>query len=199
MGEEDISIAIENLRSKDLIRRLEGLHIISESGGKEKLPLILEALQDSSWHLRQEAVKAVVKIGEKAVPYLLQLLQEGVWFVRTASALALGEIGDPRALEILLVTSLDTNESVRKAAKEAMIKILEFAPSQRLSDTLHRCEPSCRKSLLEILSAVNPSKTEEVLSKKIEVNEKVDLKTVVNEPIASEMRKLRRILRELSR
>ncbi len=204
MGEGDIVEALESLRSKDLVRRLTGLAKIVEEGGKEKLPILIEALQDQSWHLRAESAKAIVKEGPRAVPRLLKLLEGGVWYVRAISAQVLGEIGDERALSPLIRLIGDGNDTVRRNAKEALRRIFEVGAVARLAVAVRECSPGERETALKLLSAVDPIKAEMMTTLKEEatilVDEEAAPKPAVSEEdsTAEVMRKLRKVLQEMS-
>jgi len=205
MGESEIVEALESLRSKDLTRRLAGLAKIVEEGGKEKLPILIEALQDQSWHLRVEAAKAVAKEGARAVPRLLKLLEGGVWYVRVVSAQVLGEIGDERGVPLLIRLLGDNNDTVRRTSREALRRIFEVGSVARLGVALRECSPSEKETALKLLSGVDPIKAETISNVKAEevisLEEEAEAPKVVPleaEPAAEVMRKLRKVLKELS-
>jgi len=204
MAENEIAEALESLRSKDLIRRMDGLAKIVEEGGKEKLPILIEVLQDQSWHLRAEAAKAIVKEGSRAVSRLLKLLEGGVWYVRAISAQVLGEISDERAVSPLIGLIGDGNDTVRRNTKEALRRIFEVGAVARLAVALRECSPGDRETAFKLLSAVDPIKAEMITSIKEEaailLDEEAPPKPAPSEgdSTAEVMRKLRKVLQELS-
>lgn len=74
---------------------------------------------------RDNAIEALVEIGEPAVEPLIQALNNESWVVREAATEALGKIGDERAVEPLIKVLDDEDETtfVREAAAEALGEI----------------------------------------------------------------------------
>ena len=72
---------------------------------------------------RKKAAENLARIGRPAVAPLICALDDRVSYVRALAAYALGNIGDPRALNPLKKALQDKDSSVRKEAKEALIKL----------------------------------------------------------------------------
>jgi hypothetical protein len=90
-------------------------------------PLIL-ALKDPYSVLQDEAVAALVKIGEPAVEPLIAALEDtDTDAVRVAAAIALGKIGDNRAVEPLILALKDRYSVLQDEAVAALVKIGEPA------------------------------------------------------------------------
>ena len=93
----------DGLKIKDLKHRLAMIdEAMVDPQSKEALNLLLQAIQDESWHLRNYAAKAMTQVGTKVVSPLLKLLAEGVWYVRASAASALGDLGKDQAIDPLL-------------------------------------------------------------------------------------------------
>jgi hypothetical protein len=107
--------------------------------GNYNAPLLIEALDEtkcpvrspfgnrlaSNSNIRAGAAYCLGKLQEKsAVSSLILALYDKEWDVRYFACQALGEIGDKGALDLLVkMASADENESVKKAANEAVEKI----------------------------------------------------------------------------
>ena len=91
--------------------------------GAESLPLLHEALNNSSATIRANAARALGKIqSRQSTPFLLDLLQDAEWQVRAAAAEALGRIADKPALEPLILKLQDNVTKVQDAAAAAIIR-----------------------------------------------------------------------------
>jgi HEAT repeat protein len=93
------------------------------------VPSLAKALKANDALVRQQAAGALGQIGvaaEEAVPALVEALVDAEWTVRRQAAVALGRIG-PRALRAaeaaLKRCQSDSNNLVRKAAREALAKL----------------------------------------------------------------------------
>lgn len=88
------------------------------------VPELLKLLSSPEVSIRENAVNALGRIGEKeAVPSLLPLLNDPAWTVRRHTILALGEIGDPSSLRPIEKLLKDPDGLVRKAAQETVRKL----------------------------------------------------------------------------
>lgn len=97
---------------------------------KETVPGLIEALLHDSSYVREEAAKALRKLGpnaKAAVPALIEVLKNDDEYaaVCCSAAEALGEIGDEAAVPILgdTLNDKDVDDDVRKKAHEALQKI----------------------------------------------------------------------------
>lgn len=123
---------------------------IEELVEKKDVEGLIKALKDKDIDVREWAGRALGKIGDgKAVEPLIQALKDENKHIRRTAAEALGDIGDERAIEPLIQTMKgkygivgvvtargdkglvgsiiqnmkDEEESIKKAAKEALDKI----------------------------------------------------------------------------
>jgi len=91
--------------------------------GAETVPLLHEALTNSSATIRTNAARALGKLhSHQSVPFLLELLQDSQWKVRASASEALGLIGDKRAIEALLQALQDNVSHVQDAAVVAIVR-----------------------------------------------------------------------------
>ena len=89
---------------------------------KAAVPPLLAALRDPHFGIREEATRALGRIGDvAAVPPLLQFaLHDPEEEVRAAAAEALGRLGEPRAIPTLRASLRDRSHTVRLAAAGAL-------------------------------------------------------------------------------
>ena len=91
--------------------------------GVESLPLLHEALNNSSASIRAHAARAVGSLRSRlSGPHLLALLKDGEWQVRAEAAEALGRIADKRALEPLILSLQDNVGRVQEEAASAIVR-----------------------------------------------------------------------------
>jgi len=101
------------------------MRLLLELEEKEKIPILLRVIEDSSWRLRELAAKELSAFGMRVVPRLLKVARSSLWYTRSASCFALGEIGDIRAMDVLVdLIKNDSNPTVLKEATVALAKIL---------------------------------------------------------------------------
>lgn len=124
MSEGDINQAVELFKSRDQRKRRWAVDLASELGTPEAAALLVRALQDQSWSLREYAIERSARLGSSMVAPLCRLLNSGVWFSRAAAVQALKAIGDPAALGSLCLVASDSNRSVAQSAKEAAWNML---------------------------------------------------------------------------
>lgn len=113
------------LTHHNIDKRLEGMHLLLELEEKERIPLLLKIIEDSSWRLRELAAKELTAFGSRVVPRLLKVAESSLWYARSASCFTLGEIGDIRAIDILVeLINRDDNPTVLKEATLALGKVI---------------------------------------------------------------------------
>lgn len=106
--------------SPELRRAVEALTAL---GALAVGPLIV-ALENGPWQVRQQAAKALGKIGDRrAVEPLIAALGHGRLRVRREAARALGRIADPRAVPPLIAALRDRTGDVRREGAAALVKI----------------------------------------------------------------------------
>lgn len=101
-----------------------------EDGRKEpqrddrpEIEKLLALLHEEDGFERQDARRALVRIGRKAVPRLIGTLRDRDKHVRWESAKALGEIRDPRAAPALVQSLEDRRSEVAWLAADALIAL----------------------------------------------------------------------------
>jgi HEAT repeat protein len=156
--------AVELLKSRDLRKRIQALELASQLEGREALALLLKALHDQSWTLRDHAIPKLKKRGGSAVLPILHHLQSGVWFTRAALAQVLEETGDERAVAPLLQLLSDSNKSVTESAQKAMASIIARSDPQRLGEQISAAGSSRRQALIQYLQQTDPAKAGAAIS-----------------------------------
>ncbi len=92
--------------------------------GPKALPVLIEALRDSSPPVRAAAAEMIGEIGEaSAAGYLLPLLTDGDGTVRAMAARSLGKLRSTDALPSLITCLLDLKADVRREAVTALGRI----------------------------------------------------------------------------
>ena len=122
---KDVKELIITLKSEKVTERAAAARILGELGpaAKEAVPDLEAALADPDKDVRRCAARSLGDIGKAAkpaVPALGKTLKDPDAPVRQASAYALGRIGDPAAKPFLEAAKKDTNENVKRAAKDAL-------------------------------------------------------------------------------
>lgn len=119
----------EELRQRDPEAKRAWIERLARDGSPESIDLLLGALEQDSWFLRDSATRALAGMGEEVVEPLIEYLQSGLWYTRASAATALGAVGLPLAAEPLTALLRDVNRTVRDAARDALVNLArsEFA------------------------------------------------------------------------
>lgn len=108
---------------------------MSKSDEEREIKRLIGLLNDRTWRKREEAVEALVQIGEPAVSYLLSVLENRDGNCADA-ARVLGRTGDPRAIEPLIDALYTKNVHLSQEAAEALGRIGDSRAVQPLIDVL---------------------------------------------------------------
>ena len=106
---------------------------MSKADEEREIEPLISLLNDRTWRKREEAVEALVRIGEPAVMYLLRVVENRNGN-RAAAARALGRIGDQRAVEALIDVLYTKNVHLSQEAAEALGCIRDARAVQPLID-----------------------------------------------------------------
>jgi HEAT repeat protein len=122
---KDVQELIVTLKSDKVAERAAAARILGEMGpaAKEAVPELQAALSDADKDVRRSAARSLGDIGpgsQPAVGALGKTLKDADAQVRQAAAYALGRIGDPSAKPFLEAAKKDTNEGVKRAAKDSL-------------------------------------------------------------------------------
>ncbi|RMH93635.1 MAG: HEAT repeat domain-containing protein [Calditrichaeota bacterium] len=120
--------------------------------GAPAVDALIAALSDAG--AREMVARTLVGIGEPAVEPLCKVAEKG-WFkhARRYAAWALGEIGDPRAVNALLVTYMDSDTEVRESAARALKRLGESAVGA-LSTYLKAEDINVRRAAARLLESI---------------------------------------------
>lgn len=150
------------LTHHNIDKRLEGMRMLLDLEEKERIPLLLRIIEDSSWRLRELAAKELGQFGPRVVPRLLKVARSSLWYARAASCVALGEIGDVRALETCVeLIKTDDNPTVLREATVALGKVL----LKNLPFVKDRLEESFWSRFTGLLSEFDRNLYQEVVKK----------------------------------
>jgi HEAT repeat protein len=118
--------AIRALDDKARDVRAQAAAILGVFNDKKSLPLLLKAMADAHWSVRESAENALLNFGAEAVPPLLGALESPLWTTRFRAARLLGELGDPAAVPALqkIIASKDEQDDVRVNAEAALRKLI---------------------------------------------------------------------------
>jgi len=122
---QDVQELLVTLKSEKVPERAAAARILGEMGkaAEEAVPGLQDALVDADKEVRRSAARSLSDIGRPsrpAVGALGKALKDSDPQVRQAAAYALGRIGDPAGKPFLEAAKKDTNENVKRAAKDAL-------------------------------------------------------------------------------
>ncbi len=108
-------------RTEPSDRVARALRTTEAASGAIALSDIVRRLDDPDTEVREEAAKALGRIGSPdAVDALLRHLSDPFSAIRPAAARALGRIGDPRAVDALVAGLADRSEELQEASCQAL-------------------------------------------------------------------------------
>lgn len=107
------------VRYKDPRVRKRLVEALDAAEDKRDIELLVTALQDRDTEVRDRASRKLVAVGSEAVGLLIQLLKDRSLHASWPLSI-LGQIGDRRAVEPIIATLSDQNESVRWWAARAL-------------------------------------------------------------------------------
>lgn len=113
----------DELRQRDPEAKRAWIERLARDGTPDSIDLLLGALEQDSWFLRDSATRALAGLGEEVVEPLIEYLHSGLWYTRASAATALGAIGLPIAAEALTAVLRDANRTVRDAARDALLRL----------------------------------------------------------------------------
>ena len=142
---------LDVLNTRGLTAKREYVRGLEQRRDREALSLLVECLCDESWYLRELAEEAFLRLGDEHASALIPLLDQGLWFTRTSAARVLGRLGHRPAVPGLLRLAEDENETVRRAAIEAMVMLAHQRGAVRVAHALHRLPAETRAGHLDAM------------------------------------------------
>ncbi|OGF09374.1 MAG: hypothetical protein A2W00_14805 [Candidatus Eisenbacteria bacterium RBG_16_71_46] len=139
---------IETLSNRSFEAKREYVEDLERRADPQAIALLVECLCDESGYLRDLAEQAFTRLGGTGVAALLPLLDQGLWYTRTSAARVLGRQGYRPAVPALIRLTDDGNETVARAAQEALAGIARERGALRVAHALHRLAPDLRRRRL---------------------------------------------------
>ncbi len=128
--------------------------------GQECLPLLHEALVNSSATVRANAARALGRLKcRQSVPFLMNLLQDDEWKVRASAAEALGFIGDVSSVEALVQRIEDNVSRVQEEASAAIVRLGRQATMPLLNALARERYKFAQRALLRCLGKIGDPKS----------------------------------------
>ena len=120
---------LQELKEGDFDARLRAVTELGQRKNQEAVEALIEALSDYSRNIRMNAALSLGEIGDtQALPPLIKVLSDSSNNVRWGAAIALGNLGDNQAVDSLTYASRDRDIDVRRASREAQMKIKKNNP-----------------------------------------------------------------------
>lgn len=120
MAPKDVARLWEELRHRDPEEKLDWIRQLAKDPTPDAIEVLLDALEQESWFLRDQAAHALASLGETVLEPLIGRLDSGLWYTRAAAASALGRMGASGAAPALTATLRDPNRTVRDAVWDAL-------------------------------------------------------------------------------
>ncbi|HYJ34359.1 MAG TPA: HEAT repeat domain-containing protein [Candidatus Binatia bacterium] len=120
MAPKDVARLWEELRHRDPEEKIDWIRQLAKDPTPDAVEVLLDALEQESWFLRDQAAHALASLGEIVLGPLVERLDSGLWYTRAAAAAALGRMGAPESAPALAATLRDPNRTVRDAAWDAL-------------------------------------------------------------------------------
>lgn len=160
MTDHQLTEAVELLKSRDAKKRMTAVDMAAELNTAGSVALLIKAIQDQSWSLREYAIKKTALAGHQAVQPLIRLLRDGVWYTRAAALQALELIGDIAALNAVLDLCKDPNRSVSQAARKAVSVLAGKTEMGALLAQAEKMNSEQRGNLIGLVSEFNANLAE---------------------------------------
>ncbi|MFH1718596.1 MAG: HEAT repeat domain-containing protein [Planctomycetota bacterium] len=125
--------------SMEVLRQQPG-----DEGTQERIAGLIGQLGDKEPSVRDSIVATLVQIGPPAVPLLITAMEDEDWIIRQGASQALGRIGDPQAVEPLINALEDKNQWIRQYAAEALGLIGDERAIEPLVEALEDDNPNVR-------------------------------------------------------
>ena len=150
--------ALSDLKSEDKNIRLKAIETIGNLGteAKEVAPSLIKILRNKDWLLRNEALDALLKIGEskKAISNIIELLKDDNEHIRAKSVKILGSMGidSHRAINSLLELLKEKNIYLDEELILSLNKIV-YGISE-LKASFDEIDPEIKKTIGIIIKAL---------------------------------------------
>lgn len=142
---------LDRLRLENVAGKRNLIEDLKKRKSQRSMSLLVEMLQDESWYLREQAVKALSEAGSEAREPVSALLENGLWYTRAAAAKVLGEIGGEDEVGRLVDCLTDSNMTVQGAAAAALVQISKASSVEGLARALASRPPQVKHRALSCL------------------------------------------------
>ncbi|UCD55246.1 MAG: HEAT repeat domain-containing protein, partial [Candidatus Omnitrophota bacterium] len=156
---------------------------ITPSQTEKSIQRKIEELIEQMRKGRDEAIKAIVKIGKPAVPALITALKDGNSSVQQRAVEALGKIGDSRAVPHLITALKDEHCLVRERAAEALGKIGDSRVVPDLIIVLKDEDEFVREKAAEALGKIGDTRVLEPLKQALKNPANQEIKDTIQKAI----------------
>lgn len=143
--------------------RWRAVEAVARVEGEPALAILVEALGDTDYFVREAAQEAVVARGEDALPLLCESLSRGNVTAQRGAIAALERIGSPLAFEPLLKMLEPEAAAVRREAMQALAAVGGVRAIAPLSAFLQDIDLFVRRIVVESLAKAHAPETKELL------------------------------------
>jgi HEAT repeat protein len=164
MTAKDVARLWEELRYRDPEEKMGWIRQFAQNPTEESVGVLLEALEQESWFLRDQAARVLATLGEPVAGALIEHLSHGLWYTRASAASALGRMGFPVAAGPLTQLLKDPNRTVRDAAWDALVALAanELA-ARELAQVFQTLPERARRYALDGLLSRDPDAAGRIL------------------------------------
>lgn len=156
MAPKDVARLWEELRHRDPEEKIDWIRQLAKDPTPDAVGVLLDALEQESWFLRDQAAHALASLGEDVLEPLVARLDSGLWFTRAAAAAALGRMGSPEAASALTSILRDPNRTVRDAAWDALAALARENPgAHAVAESIAQLPERARRFALDGLYSRN--------------------------------------------
>lgn len=163
MAPKDVARLWEELRHRDPEEKIDWIRQLAKDPTPDAVEALLDALEQESWFLRDQAAHALASIGEAVLEPLVERLDSGLWYTRAAAAAALGRMCSPDAAAALTATLRDPNRTVRDAAWDALAALARAdGPAHAVAEAFAALPERARRFALDGLYSRNDEAADRV-------------------------------------
>ena len=137
----------------------------ADEGTQKAVAELIGKLGDKEPFVRDSVVTTLAETGPPAVPLLIRAMEDEDWVIRQGASQALGRIGDPQAVGSLIIALADKNQWIRQYAAEALGLIGDTQAVEPLVEALEDDNPNVREAAAKALVSIRGFATQEEQTK----------------------------------
>ena len=137
----------------------------ADEGTQKRIAALIGQLGDKEPFVRDSVVTTLAEIGPPAVTLLINAMEDEDWVIRQGASQALGRIGDPQAVGSLIIALADKNQWIRQYAAEALGLIGDTQAVEPLVEALEDDNPNVREAAAKALVSIRGFATQEEQTK----------------------------------